>query len=68
MKDKPFSRLSKLLSSIKTTTSGRKEINFQDAVESISKLILKTKKSGGKIMIIGNGGSASIASHIALIY
>ncbi|MDD5691545.1 MAG: SIS domain-containing protein [Candidatus Omnitrophica bacterium] len=65
MKDKPFLKLSKLLSSIKTTTSERKEINFQDAVKSISKLILKTKKSGGKIMIIGNGGSASIASHIA---
>jgi D-sedoheptulose 7-phosphate isomerase len=32
----------------------------------ISKLIRKANESGGKIIIVGNGGSASIASHVSV--
>jgi D-sedoheptulose 7-phosphate isomerase len=32
----------------------------------ISKLIIKSSKSGGKVIIVGNGGSASIASHVSI--
>ena len=32
----------------------------------ISEMISKTNKAGGKIFIVGNGGSASIASHAAV--
>ena len=32
--------------------------------EQVAKLVLEQKKRGNKVVIIGNGGSASIASHI----
>ena len=32
----------------------------------ISKLIRKSNESGGKVIIVGNGGSASIASHVSI--
>ena len=32
----------------------------------VSEIIIKTNKSGGKIFIVGNGGSAAIASHAAI--
>jgi D-sedoheptulose 7-phosphate isomerase len=65
VKNNPFAKLSNLFSNIATTASGKKEIEFQEAIKYISKVALRTKKNGGKIMIVGNGGSASIASHIA---
>ncbi len=38
---------------------------FEEAVECAVNIILDCKKSNGKLMVIGNGGSAAIASHIA---
>ena len=35
-------------------------------LNSVKELILKTKQNNGKVIIIGNGGSAGTASHIAL--
>ena len=40
------------------------DINFDD-VENISKEILNCKKKGNSVFIFGNGGSASIASHVS---
>lgn len=34
-------------------------------IEIISKLIIKAYKSGGKVLLLGNGGSAADAQHIA---
>lgn len=36
--------------------------NLQQAVQ----MVLKTQKSGGKIILVGNGGSAAMASHVAV--
>ena len=42
-----------------------KRSNFVFEVNNLSKLIIKKIKSGGKILLMGNGGSASDAQHIA---
>ena len=39
--------------------------NIEDFIL-VSKLIRKTNKNGGKVMIVGNGGSAAIASHVSI--
>jgi len=39
--------------------------NLTDLVEDSAKLCIKCLKSGGKILLVGNGGSASDAQHIA---
>ena len=36
-----------------------------DAVDRIGRLLLETAKSGGQVLVAGNGGSASTASHLA---
>ena len=65
MKNKPFTELTNLLSGIETTDSARQALDFQKAISQVSKLISGQSKKGNKIIFIGNGGSASIASHIA---
>jgi len=39
---------------------------FDKAIQEIIKLIAAKNKKGNKVILIGNGGSASIASHIAI--
>lgn len=41
-------------------------LDFDAALQQALKLILKTKSTGGKVIFIGNGGSAAIASHQAV--
>lgn len=41
------------------------QLNIHD-FELISELLIKTSKSNKKIIIIGNGGSAAIASHVSV--
>jgi D-sedoheptulose 7-phosphate isomerase len=40
-------------------------INF-NALDKVSLLIKRSKEKGGKVIIIGNGGSAAIASHLSI--
>lgn len=42
-----------------------REINYSKKIEDISKVIVECLKSGNKILIAGNGGSASDAQHFA---
>ena len=42
------------------------ERDVSDEIIKLKKLLLKTKKSNNKIIIEGNGGSAAIASHVAV--
>jgi len=42
-----------------------KSVNSNKLIE-LSKLIRSTKLNSGKIIIVGNGGSAAIASHVAI--
>ncbi len=65
MKNNQFLELINLLSGIETTDSARKALDFHKAIFQVAKLISRQSKKGKKIIFIGNGGSASIASHMA---
>ncbi len=57
-----FSKISK---SIIATQGKDKKFPAQEVINNIAKVITRHTLSGGKILFIGNGGSASISSHIA---
>ena len=42
------------------------EKDVSEEIIKLKKLLLKTKKLNNKVIIIGNGGSAAIASHVAV--
>tara|TARA_B100000579_G_scaffold254792_1_gene209737 strand:- start:683 stop:1240 length:558 start_codon:yes stop_codon:yes gene_type:complete len=42
------------------------DVNVQKKIEKLYKLIINTKKIKKKIIIVGNGGSAAIASHFSV--
>ncbi|OGX27149.1 MAG: hypothetical protein A2787_02500 [Omnitrophica WOR_2 bacterium RIFCSPHIGHO2_01_FULL_48_9] len=54
-----------LLKDIVTTKKGEGLSALDEAVESAINLILAQTNIGGKLMLIGNGGSSAIASHMA---
>jgi D-sedoheptulose 7-phosphate isomerase len=56
--------LHRLLSLIETTADAGKPISLEEGVERTTLTILSKKSEGNKIIIIGNGGSAAIASHM----
>lgn len=62
---KPLIELRDLISKIKVTDTNAKEADFERALAQIVNTISLHAQKGNKIIIIGNGGSASIASHIA---
>lgn len=64
MKNKPLVELGNLFLKIETTNLNGKTLDFEESIGQIIKLIHLRKKEGNKIMFIGNGGSASIASHV----
>ena len=43
-------------------------LSFSDALHKSAELAIKTNSQGGKIIFIGNGGSAAVSSHKALDY
>jgi len=52
--------------SIEETTRTLKALaDIRPAIDQASKLILETLKSGGKLLVAGNGGSAAEAAHFA---
>ena len=52
--------------SLEETTSTLKALaDIRPAIDQASKLILETLKSGGKLLVAGNGGSAAEAAHFA---
>lgn len=55
-----------LLGSIKVTNRNGNEIDFCQGIEDVCNIIKKQSKLGGKVFFIGNGGSAAIASHMAI--
>lgn len=54
-----------LLDSITVTSSGGDQLSFEDGVEKISGLFSRNPQHY-KVIFIGNGGSAAIASHMAI--
>ena len=60
-----YKTLSLLFNSIKVTDKERNEIGFCHGIEKVCSLIQHKADSDCKLMFIGNGASASIASHMA---
>ena len=61
-----FSNLSDHFSKIEACMENARAIDFDEALYQAIALILKTKTLDGKVIFIGNGGSAAIASHQAI--
>ncbi len=59
-------KLFDILNTVKVTGSDMKEINLDAAVSETIDLIKKYSGLGKKLLFIGNGGSAAIASHEAI--
>lgn len=55
-----------LLSSIRVTDKNKDSISFYQGIEEVCNLIKSVAQSGNKLIFIGNGGSAAIASHMAI--
>ena len=63
-----YSNLSHMLKKIQTTQKNGNSFDFFSAIESTGQLAMVQTKAGGKIIFIGNGASASIASHMSTDY
>lgn len=61
-----FKNLSRILNEIKTTGVKGKVMPISSALKNSIDMIKKSAAKGNKVMFIGNGGSASIASHMAV--
>ncbi len=55
-----------LINSIEVTGKTGKVLDFYEGIEVTCSVIKKQSQLGGKIFFIGNGGSAAIASHMAI--
>ena len=66
--DDYFRTLSELAQTVSVTTAKGSALTFDEGVETIIKAAFETHASGRKLMWIGNGGSAAIASHMAIDY
>ena len=64
--DTYISKFTELLSKIEVTDKNNNPLEFTSAIKESVNLVLSCKSRNKKIMLIGNGGSASIASHIAV--
>lgn len=61
-----YNNLFDLLSSIRVTDRNSDRLTFPQGIERACRLIKSQTDSGHKIVFIGNGGSAAIASHMAI--
>lgn len=55
-----------LFDSIRITDKRNRLLDFYQGIEAVVTLVKKSAKIGGKVFFIGNGGSAAIASHMAI--
>lgn len=65
MKKRPFITLVNLLSAIEATDSNHRSIDCHEALTRVVRAVMSCCQKGNKVLFIGNGGSASIASHMA---
>lgn len=56
----------RLIDSISIIDNQRNEMNAYQGVEAVCNIIKEQSYYGGKVVFIGNGGSAAIASHMAI--
>lgn len=63
-----FKRLGEFYQSIEVTLSTNLSPPFGEAIDRLVQTALETHKQNKKLIFIGNGGSAAIASHMAIDY
>jgi len=63
-----FRTLSDLLCAVEVTSRNGAPIDFADAATAVMARARKTHAAGDKLIFVGNGGSAAIASHMATDY
>ena len=61
-----FKNLSRILNEIETTGVKGRVVPISSALKNSVDMIKKSAAKGNKVIFIGNGGSASIASHMAV--
>jgi D-sedoheptulose 7-phosphate isomerase len=61
-----FSRLHHLLLNVSVSTGSGQPMSAESGAEEACKMLLALRKTGRKAIVVGNGGSAAIASHQAL--
>jgi len=61
-----FTTLGLLLSKVISTDRDGRKYPFEKAIVDAIRMIINQTSTGGKLIFIGNGGSAAIASHIAI--
>jgi D-sedoheptulose 7-phosphate isomerase len=63
-----FLTLSDLLCSVEVTSRAGQRLDFADAATALMGRARATHDAGNKLIFVGNGGSAAIASHMATDY
>jgi D-sedoheptulose 7-phosphate isomerase len=61
-----FSTLSRLILETEVTDDAGRPVTLEDAVSKVGIAAHSVHDSGNKVMFIGNGGSAGLASHLAI--
>ncbi len=61
-----FERVAQLLTAIEITEAGGAPLSLDAGSERAVELMLAVAGNGGKVILVGNGGSASIAGHMQL--
>ena len=61
-----FNRVARLLAETKVTDADGETHGLDDAAERAAHLMIGTREQGGKVILVGNGGSASIAGHMEM--
>jgi D-sedoheptulose 7-phosphate isomerase len=65
---KYLKKLEQVVNNVEIIDINNKTINLHDAIKQIILKLIDMKDSGNKLIFIGNGGSAAIASHQAVDY
>jgi len=63
-----FEKIATLFSGVQVTDSKRRSLDFVEGLSAGMNIIVTQTSLGRKVIFIGNGGSAAIASHLAVDY
>lgn len=63
-----FEQLGGMHRQIAVTDAAAQPVGFESAVDRVIRLAVDAHDAGAKLMFVGNGGSAAIASHMAIDY
>lgn len=61
-----FAKFSELVGSTRVTEKNGESLDFYEGIEKTGKAAISQTDAGGKLIFIGNGGSAAVASHMAV--